>query len=352
VFVLDRDLQMLSIGQGMCEPDGDGYMMCPFSVTYQVTVDYFFCADLVAPATESGCPAADTFLIDTETVKDTQTVMQRVKAALTLQDVEQSIWDSFKSDVDKCEAGNGLHCVLAIAWFTPVGKVADAAKAFVALDAAMKTGIGIVDAYKALKALQLSDQTLAALDAVVQAQQTSGDLVAKLAAAGKLLPPMGQLSSDIQRLLRGYQPYGNLTVAQFVEKYWDQTARGGEGGWDWSKAVQQKDTDGFQDGIMSAVSPKAGEVWDRFGPEGGQYLSPEGTPYAERSLPPTNLNDDYHVYQWTRDWTAADTKAYGPIMGGKIAEAFGQPGGGIQYMLAQRDLIPLLVEDGLLRRLQ
>ena len=61
---------------------------------------------------------------------------------------------------------------------------------------------------------------------------------------------------------------------------------------------------------------------DRYGSETGNYLSPAGTPYEQRSLrPDTNLND-YHVYEVIQPL---------PVKSGQIAAWFGQPGGGVQY---------------------
>jgi Tuberculosis necrotizing toxin len=67
----------------------------------------------------------------------------------------------------------------------------------------------------------------------------------------------------------------------------------------------------------------AGSVIDRFGKADGRFLSPTGTPYEQRGLPPQNLDDGYHQYQVIKDI---------PVWAGKIAPAMGQPGGGIQYL--------------------
>jgi hypothetical protein len=63
--------------------------------------------------------------------------------------------------------------------------------------------------------------------------------------------------------------------------------------------------------------------------ETGHYLSPvDPVPsYAQRGLPPSNLNDGYKVYQWIKPWDAGA----GTITASKVAPAFEQPGGGIQY---------------------
>lgn len=185
---------------------------------------------------------------------------------------------------------------------------------------------------------------MAVLNVAVKAQGAAGGLVATLEASGKLLPDLASLPPNVRALLTNYQPFGKLTPAEFVATYWDATKvnrDGTIGDWDWTRAVNKKDVDGFLNGVSAPILPKAGDLWDRFGPTYGRYLSPEGIPYAERGLPPTNLNPTelkpgesvYHAYRWLKDWTKADAAKYGQIMEGKIAPAFGQDAGGTQYML-------------------
>lgn len=64
-------------------------------------------------------------------------------------------------------------------------------------------------------------------------------------------------------------------------------------------------------------------VIDRFGGPEGRFLSPDGTPYEQRGLPPYNLDEGYHRYRVERDI---------PVWMGEAAPAMGQPGGGIQYL--------------------
>jgi uncharacterized Zn-binding protein involved in type VI secretion len=74
---------------------------------------------------------------------------------------------------------------------------------------------------------------------------------------------------------------------------------------------------------------------DRFGHEGGTYLSPEGTPFPERALAPKSVNDDYHVYKVVKP---LDVEA------GGIAPAFDQPGGGVQYKTSKK--VAELLKEG------
>lgn len=64
---------------------------------------------------------------------------------------------------------------------------------------------------------------------------------------------------------------------------------------------------------------------DRYGPDSGNFLSPAGTPYGQRSLPPDTNPNDYHVYEVIKPL---------PVQSGQIAAWFGQPGGGVQHYTA------------------
>ena len=130
-------------------------------------------------------------------------------------------------------------------------------------------------------------------------------------------PPVGPL-------LKGYERFGDLTEAEFLATY----RSGG--------AYIYPPKDGFV--LDDAGEPiryperlRPGTRVDRFGYPGGAYLAPVGTPYAERALPPQNLNtpanapqSNYHVYCVVRPFTVA---------AGPIAPWFGQPGLGAQYKL-------------------
>ena len=55
--------------------------------------------------------------------------------------------------------------------------------------------------------------------------------------------------------------------------------------------------DGFY-GSYGTETLKAGSVIvDRYGRDTGSFVSPQGTIFSERSLPPGSKNDEYHVYR-------------------------------------------------------
>jgi Tuberculosis necrotizing toxin len=99
-----------------------------------------------------------------------------------------------------------------------------------------------------------------------------------------------------------------------------------------------------------------GLLLDHLGQESGSYLYPDGTPFQQRSLPPSVLvtldpryPNNYHRYQVVRSFT---------VHGGIVAPAFQQPGGAVQLkvesaLLAERPMLATvlwLLRNGYLRR--
>lgn len=99
--------------------------------------------------------------------------------------------------------------------------------------------------------------------------------------------------------------------------------------------------------IRANFTLTTGMLLDRFGGPSGTYVSPAGTPYDQRALPPANLNFNisdptqtpynYHVYQ---------VKSQILAIGGPITPWFGQPGLGTQFKL-QKSVGQLLEEKSL-----
>ena len=83
-------------------------------------------------------------------------------------------------------------------------------------------------------------------------------------------------------------------------------------------------TDGFTNGVYHVETLTSGTIIDRYGSNGsGRYFSPDGTPYAERALPPFMERQPYNRYRVVQPF---DVKA------GEIAPWFNQPGKGIQFL--------------------
>ncbi|WP_410603922.1 glycohydrolase toxin TNT-related protein [Amycolatopsis sp. lyj-90] len=168
-------------------------------------------------------------------------------------------------------------------------------------------------------------------------------LVDELTTRGKLGPDV--IPANVPgKMLDGWKPFEKMSREDMAKLWvpdggWDKT-----GAWDWPKAAPNN---GKVPGTSNPnYQPVKGDVWDRFGDaKFGKNLSPDGVPYAERAIPPTNLGDGYHRYEWIKPW---DSNA-GAIESSKVAPAFGQPGGGIQFQTSRT--VQQLIDDGYLREI-
>ncbi|MFI2240461.1 TNT domain-containing protein [Streptomyces chrestomyceticus] len=167
----------------------------------------------------------------------------------------------------------------------------------------------------------------------------------------KWLPAKQQ--APVGPLLKGYQRTGKLSDPAFLKKYWEGPAD--TGGWKYPPNDGFGEVNGTVDKEPAKLRP--GQRLDRFGSEFGGFLAPAGDAYAERSLPPQNLNTrepaapcDYHVYKVAKPFW---------VWQGSIAPWFEQPGGGQQIKLdvvfldpgqGQRLNVKWLVEHGFLTR--
>lgn len=98
--------------------------------------------------------------------------------------------------------------------------------------------------------------------------------------------------------------------------------------------------DGFKGKIKTKVL-KRNTYIDRYGYNGGYFAAPIDTPYEERSLPPgTKDSRPYKVFKVLKKLKAE---------AGKIAAAFGEKGGGIQYKFGKP--ISELISKGFLEEL-
>ena len=96
--------------------------------------------------------------------------------------------------------------------------------------------------------------------------------------------------------------------------------------------------EGFK-GTTSTKTLQPGTRIDRYGYENGSFVSPEGTPYTQRSLPLGSDSKPYNIYEVVKP---VEVKA------GEIAPWFGEDGGGIQYKFSNS--IEDLLSQGVLRK--
>ncbi|MEX5711435.1 TNT domain-containing protein [Parafrankia sp. FMc6] len=145
------------------------------------------------------------------------------------------------------------------------------------------------------------------------------------------LPFFGDVGDEVD----DYSRTGGHSTDQFLGTWWDPSASFSPfpsipGNWIFPPA------DGYYinpDGspIRTEVSLVPGQRIDRFGLPRGSFLSPRGTDYENRSIPPSNLDDaadpgdcNYHAYQVVREFR---------VFSGAIRPWFDQPGNGLQYQV-------------------
>ncbi len=80
-----------------------------------------------------------------------------------------------------------------------------------------------------------------------------------------------------------------------------------------------------------------GTIVDRYGYPGGSFVSPIGTPFEMRGLPPQSANAPYNVYEVLQPFE---------VQAGTTTPAFGYLGGGTQYMTPVS--IQILLDKGIL----
>jgi Tuberculosis necrotizing toxin len=130
-------------------------------------------------------------------------------------------------------------------------------------------------------------------------------------------------ATTIGPLLLAYHRFGTLSESQFATEY-----RSGSS-WIYPPDNGFLIVSGRPVEYEQTLLP--GSEIDRFGYSGGGYLSPAGTLFTERALPPQNLDTptdtpvaNYHLYCVEKPF---------PVDAGPIAPWFQQLGLGIQYKL-------------------
>jgi hypothetical protein len=134
-------------------------------------------------------------------------------------------------------------------------------------------------------------------------------------------------AGPVARLLRGWKRLAGFSPRGYLKLFYDKVARS------WRYPPQG----GYQltplgVPVVGPFTLVEGQLIDRFGSEGGTYLSPAGTPYAARGIPPESLDPfpggepcNYYRYRVLKPFA---------VNSGPIAPALGQPGFGVQYVLS------------------
>ncbi|EEY7216921.1 glycohydrolase toxin TNT-related protein [Escherichia coli] len=119
--------------------------------------------------------------------------------------------------------------------------------------------------------------------------------------------------------------------------YYDKF-KNANGGWDWPKNL------GFEGDPIKTTIP-VGTRLDRYGEPNSSFLALKGTPYEQRALAPGAKAEKYYEYEVIKPL---------PAIQGKIAPAFGEPGGGIQILPNMQDRVNVewLLKNGYIREVR
>jgi hypothetical protein len=119
-------------------------------------------------------------------------------------------------------------------------------------------------------------------------------------------------------IVEGYDPHGGMPAGTWARRYLGGT-RGSVPEYAWPPGALHPEG-GDVEGV-AAILPE-GVVVDRFGLSDGRIFAPEGTNFAQRSLPPGHLAAGYRRYRVLRAL---------PVWRAASAAWFGQVGGGVRY---------------------
>lgn len=133
-------------------------------------------------------------------------------------------------------------------------------------------------------------------------------------------------------ILKNWNPTGGMPWKEF------ETQFGAPGERNWPA------NNGFPEGyVPRPANLPAGTIIDRFGSEGGGYLSPDGTPFADRAVAPETVGGDYTRYMVTGKPLPPGVQ----IVEGPVEPWFGQTPspGATQYMIVGPDGARVTVQD-------
>ena len=162
-------------------------------------------------------------------------------------------------------------------------------------------------------------------DTVMQAHALTSALAGFTGLKGVTEKPTVPGSVKPAESTAGRTPEPNRIAADEEAAGWSQydKYRNGNSGWNWPEKL------GFAEAPAQTTLP-VGTRLDRYGNTNGAFLSPLGTPQEQRALAPGTLAEQYHQYEVIKPL---------PVIQGKIAPAFGEPGGGIQILPNMKDRV-------------
>ncbi|WP_245848827.1 TNT domain-containing protein [Mycobacterium palustre] len=136
-------------------------------------------------------------------------------------------------------------------------------------------------------------------------------------------------------------PYEGMSAQEILNRFWDPA----KGTWKWPEA------NGFADGKWQTARSIPKEAWlDRIGEVSdarGDFMGALGDSYPDRGLAPGS-SGDYNRFRGT----GKELPDGWEVRYGKVAGAFGQPGGGTQWVVVDEEgetvLISFLIDNGYL----
>ena len=147
-------------------------------IHFDAYVDLYLCTAEDMPATQFGCPASATLYLGPQTLKG---LKQEVTHTISMTEFNEGI-DPVKillGDFIECakkiapggENGSWAACGWAATWFVGGKTLQAIADGIHALNAALHTGVGVADAFKALRALNLDARAMAQIEETVTTYQ-------------------------------------------------------------------------------------------------------------------------------------------------------------------------------------
>ncbi|MBD0744859.1 hypothetical protein BG418_24745 [Streptomyces sp. CBMA152] len=141
-----------------------------FRMHFKLTIDFYLCnaPDAGADVSAATCPADAIVWLGRNTTERTAEVTKHFSnwdiTKIVDKAVLAALWEGLTHDFVECAKGSISGCAWSASWFVPPAKIAEAVDLFRALDASLHTGLGIGDAYKALKVLGLDAEVMAAIE--------------------------------------------------------------------------------------------------------------------------------------------------------------------------------------------
>ncbi|WP_280715326.1 hypothetical protein [Kitasatospora sp. MAP5-34] len=179
-----------------------------FTLRFSLTVDFYLCDDQTAPAdvTAATCPAADIIWLGSQTTPEQTAkvthhfsnwdIVSTVDKALL-----KSLWAGIAKDFVDCSKGSVSGCAWAATWFVPTSKILEASKLLLAVEEAIRTGVGLD---KAVDALNVTGKAGVGATVIARLQMVTG------------ITASGTTAEQLARLVHVYRLGWDSTKVKFL----------------------------------------------------------------------------------------------------------------------------------------